>query len=99
MKPAMKVEYVIGSGGDKGSFQGEWPEQCECTHCGKKAILVFTTAEDSGLDQYLCDLNVNIPSYQSTIRNGDEYWFHDATSWAVYICRGCFEATAKWNQA
>lgn len=91
-KSAMKITYVVGSNDDKGSFQGDWPEICDCIHCGKKATLVFATVEDSGLDEYLCDLRKNDP-------NGDGFWFHDATSWAVYICRSCFKATADWNQA
>jgi len=93
-KAAMKVSYVVGCGDDRGSFQGDWPEVCECVHCGKTAMLVFATVEDSGLDEYLCDRHINVPD-----NDAEGYWFHDATAWAVYICRRCFGATAKWNQA
>ena len=70
------------------TFQAPFPEKVDCP-CGSAAWRVFALADDGEFS----DMYENKPP--------DGFWLHDASAFAVYLCRDvkCAKASALWNQA
>jgi hypothetical protein len=87
------MEIAIGKEGTSEglSFQGPFPETCDCVKCNKQARLAFVAAENGG--PYICSLYPNMKD--------EKFWLHDAASFAIYLCTDikCHTATTLWNQA
>ena len=85
------AKVYVGDKGLEESWQAPFEKFMPCENCGKQSELAFVNKEQSGDKEFICDLHKNLPKTEG-------YWPHDAIAVAVYICRHCFELTAKWNQ-
>jgi len=85
-----EAKVSVGPEGRKNSWQGEFSPKSVCLHCGATSRFAFSVKEESGEDQYVCDLYDN---------KKDKMWPHDAVAVAIYFCENCLETTSKYNQA
>ena len=105
------MEVVLGTAGLDQSYQDPFPPDTRCVHCGGDARVAFVAHE---LDEpviraggkYVCGLHDNVPpprggGFMEELPLNVSYglWPHDAMAVAVYLCRGCLQATAHFNQA
>ncbi len=84
------MDIYLGETGLKQTFQEDFPEYIQCKDCNGKARIMFVAAEGKE-KKYISSLHKN--------GGKGDYWFHDACSTAVYLCRDCFKPSALVNQA
>jgi hypothetical protein len=84
----MQQEVAYGKEASKLSMQRPHSKMLECPKCGKEAEL-FMAIEESGVCAAHLHPNDGAPG---------GWWFHDAATFALYCCRGCFNVFVQWNQ-
>lgn len=84
------MDIYLGTTGLDQTFQRKFPETMKCNKCGGEARIMFVAAEGYKEKKYISSLHKN--------KGKGGYWFHDACSTAVYLCRDCFEPSAIVNQ-
>ncbi len=83
------MDIFLGETGLDQSWQDDFPKTIKCSKYGGEARIMFVAAEGIE-DKYISSLHNN--------GGKGDYWFHDACSTAVYLCRDCFEASALVDQ-
>lgn len=80
-----------GVSGCKLTWQEDFPEKMQCSHCGGSADIAIAVREISVSDMKnpVCSL----------YGRESGKWPHDFIAIAVYLCRKCLEPTALFNQA
>ncbi len=84
------MEIFLGERGLEKSHQDPFSPTVSCD-CGGEARIMFVAFEDSADEKNVCDLRPN--------GGQGDYWPHDCIAVAVYLCKDCFAAIARINQA
>lgn len=85
-----KATIYLGKDGLDKSWQKEFEPTTKCHKCGSESRVAFVNYENQETKSKICELHKN--------KGKGEYWPHDMTSTAVYICKNCMEPTAIMNQ-
>jgi len=75
------------------SHQKNFPKDCLCCKCGKRARFAFVAYEGIYEDRYISESRCR--------EEPPVFWPHDAIAIAIYFCVdvSCGTATTLWNQA
>lgn len=95
LKKYAKLEHGLGVDSGELSYQKAFKATTPCIKCDKEARLAITILEKfDDESKFITDIHKNDP-------DGDGFWPHDATAFAIYICPDikCATATTLWNQA
>lgn len=89
------MKVYIGESGLERTWQKTFKKTTKCIHCGKNSRIAFVAYEHPQEEpcERIMDLHENMGG------DGGNYWPHDCTAFATYLCTKCLKATTIFNQA